>query len=286
MKRAILLAIAAVALLGLPAGASAQFEGVLDYTMKGEAEGRPIVADWRMWIAKPGWRTEMTMDTSQLTAGKSKEQASMMPATMKLTMLGKISDKGKAYFVNDAKKVYSVIQADDETRDDDEEKWTAKKMGTSSIAGFSCQEVQMTDEEGDRIDACFTTAIAGSRDWLEAMRTQNRRNEWMNAMRRAGVEGFPIRMMFLEKGEKAPNMVMELQKATKQSVPASMFTIPADYKETGMIGVMTSPEQDQAMSEQMKAMQKELEKLPPEQRKQIEEMMKKYGAQPPPQKPN
>jgi hypothetical protein len=283
MRKATLLALAAAALLCVPAGALAQFEGVLDYTMKGDAEGRPIKADWRMYVANAGWRSEMQIDTSQF--GAKDQAAGMMPGIMKITMLGKLSDKGVSYMVNDEKKVYSKITPD-ETPDDASEKWTAQKAGTDNIAGFSCQKVLMTDSDGDKIDTCFTTAIMASREWMGALQRQSKGNEWMKALRQSGVDGFPIRMAFSEKKGTKPSMVMELTKATRQSVPASMFSVPAGYKEVGLMGVMMSPEQDQMMSEQMKAMQKELDKLPPEQRKQIEEMMKKYGAPTPPPNKN
>jgi hypothetical protein len=285
MRKATLLALAAAALLCVPAGALAQFEGVLDYSMKGDADGKPMKADWRMYVASGGWRSEMQIDTSQFMGKDEKPPAGMMPGMMKITMLGKLSDKGVSYMVNDEKKVYSKITPDD-TPDDPSEKWTAKKEGKNTIAGFSCQMVLMTDADGDRIDACFTTAIMASRDWMAAMRAQSKRNQWLNALRDAGVDGFPILMAFVPKGHPRPNMVMELTKATKQPVPASMFSVPAGYKEVGLMGVMMSPEQEQAISGQMKAMQEELSKLPPEQRKQIEEMMKKYGAPTPPPNKN
>lgn len=283
MRKTTLLALAAAAFLCVPAGALAQFEGVLDYTMKGDADGKPIKADWRMYIANAGWRSEMAFDTSQI-AGK--EQQAMMPGMMKFTMLGKLSDKGVSYLVNDEKKVYSKITPDDAADTPASEKWTVKKGGSDTVAGFPCQVALMTDADGDKVDACFTTAIMASRDWMGALRAQSKRNDWMDALRKAGVDGFPVRMAFSDKKETKPSMVMELTKATKQSVPVSMFNVPAGYKEVGLMGVMTSPEQEQMISEQMKAMQKELDKLPPEQRKQIEEMMKKYGAPTPPPNKN
>lgn len=283
MRKATLLALAAAALLCVPARALAQFEGVLDYTMKGDADGKPVKADWRMYIAKAGWRSEMAFDTSQIA---DKDKPAMMPGIMKFTMLGKISDKGVSYLVNDEKKVYSKITPDDAPENDSNEKWTAKKTGSDSVAGFSCQQVLMTDSDGDKVDACFTTAIMASKDWMSALRQQSKRNEWMDALRQTGVDGFPVRMAFSDKKETKPSMVMELTKATRQSVPASMFNVPAGYKEVGLMGVMMSPEQEQAMSSQMKQMQEELAKMPPEQRKQIEEMMKKYGVPTPPPNKN
>ena len=73
------------------------------------------------------------------------------------------------------------------------------------------------------------------------------------------------------KGNPKPVATMELTKAEKKSLPASMFEIPAGYtKQEGMMGaagVMASPEQQEQM-------RKAMENLTPEQRKQIEDMMK------------
>jgi hypothetical protein len=96
----------------------------------------------------------------------------------------------------------------------------------------------------------------------------------MKALRDAGAEGFFVKMVTREKGKTEPLTTMELTKAEKRSLPGSLFEIPPGYtKQEGMLGAagVMSPE----AAEQMK---KAMENLTPEQRKQMEEMMKRQQA--------
>ena len=93
----------------------------------------------------------------------------------------------------------------------------------------------------------------------------------MKALQDAGADGFFVKMVTREKGKAEPLTTMELTKAEKKSLPASLFEVPAGYtKQEGMMGAAgaMSPE----AAEQMK---KAMENMTPEQRKQMEEMMKK-----------
>jgi len=70
-------------------------------------------------------------------------------------------------------------------------------------------------------------------------------------------------------------MTMELVRAQRQKVPASMLEIPAGYAKTSV--PQASPEMQRKLEEAMKD-------LPPEQRKQLEEMMRRGGGDQPPGK--
>jgi len=71
---------------------------------------------------------------------------------------------------------------------------------------------------------------------------------------------------------------MELTSAKPQKVPASMLAVPAGYQETGLAAVFASPEQARQLEEGMKQMEQQMKDMTPEQRKQMEDMMKKYGT--------
>jgi hypothetical protein len=78
----------------------------------------------------------------------------------------------------------------------------------------------------------------------------------MKALKDARAEGFFVKMVTREKGKTEPLTTMELTKAEKKSLPASMFEVPTGYaKQEGMMGAA-------------------MENLTPEQKKQMEEMMK------------
>ena len=94
------------------------------------------------------------------------------------------------------------------------------------------------------------------------------------ALREVGADGFIVKMVTKDKAGSVQS-TMELTKVEKRSVPASMLEIPPGYtKQEGMMGMagMVSPE----ASEQMR---KAMENMTPEQRKQIEEMMKRQQQQ-------
>ena len=76
----------------------------------------------------------------------------------------------------------------------------------------------------------------------------------------------------IDRDGKSVLSTMEFTRLEKHSVPASSFEIPSGYKEQSLAGNMMTPEQQQKMNEQ-------LDKLSPEQRKMVEEMMKKRGGQ-------
>ena len=94
----------------------------------------------------------------------------------------------------------------------------------------------------------------------------------MKALKDAGVDGFVVKMITREKGNPTPVATMELTKVERRSLPGSLFEIPAGYtKQEGMMGAASVMAPPGAGDEMRKA----LENMTPEQRKQIEEMMKR-----------
>ncbi len=154
--------------------------------------------------------------------------------------------------------------------------WTVKKLGKETVNGYSCEHVLLTRAGDAKSEMEWWTSKDISGLNYESMRGLMRRGSqndegMMKALRDAGADGFVVKMVTREKGSPTPVATMELTKVEKKSLPASMFEIPAGYtKQEGMMGaagVMASPEQPEQM-------RKAMENLTPEQRKQIEEMMK------------
>src|SRR5262249_37304693 len=114
--------------------------------------------------------------------------------------------------------------------------------------------------------------------WLRAWNRREEQASPLAALREAGLTGFPVRWVFRHKGEKESWSSMELVRFTKQSVPASTFEIPAGYRRVdNTFETSMTPEQQKAVTD---ARQKMLENMTPEQRKQYEEMMKRYAPTP------
>ena len=267
MKRVLL----AATLVLSAAAASAQFEGEADFKITTRRENKdPLVGNARMSIAPSGFRMEWTM-----TTGASGSKA---PQEIKMTMLAALPNPEKVYLVNDQNKTYSVWdtkQAREDMKSAAKENYKVEKLGVDKVAGYTCQSARVTSSKGNDFDVCVTREFGPSTDWIAAMnRNDPEARSWLKALKDQGIEGFPIRWAVRQKGSAEPMTVMELVRAQKKTLSASLFKVPADYKETGLaIGGLT-PEQEKAMSDA-------LQRMSPEQRKQYEEMMKRY-AQPTP----
>ena len=263
MKKTILAALAGAVLAATPA--FAQFEG--EITMK--LTMREGSGTGHAYISKAGARSELDI------------QASKMP--FRMTTLMKFSNPDVMYMINDKTKTYAEMdlakmrdQASKMRGEKAKETWTVKKLGKETVNGYSCEHVLLAhgDDAKSEMELWTSKDISGLS--YESMRGLMRRGSqsdegMMKALRDAGADGFVVKMVTRQKGNPTPVATMELTKVQRKSVPASMFEIPAGYtKQEGMLGaagVMASPEQQ----EQMK---KAMENLTPEQRKQIEDMMK------------
>ena len=248
------------------ASAFAQFEGEADFKITtNRAKGAPLEGTSRMYVAPKGFRMEYAMKTGG-DGRKSQE--------IKMTMLAVLPNPEKVYLVNDANKTYSVWdtkQAREDMKSAPKESYKVEKLGTDKVAGYTCQNARVTSSKGSEFEVCVTKELGASADWIAAMnRNDPEARSWLQALKDQGIEGFPVRWSVRQKGSADSTTVMELVRAQKKSLPASLFQVPADYKETGFAVGGLTPEQEKAMSEALKHMS-------PEQRKQYEEMMKRHG---------
>lgn len=261
MKRALLNVVAGAALAAAPA--FAQFEGEIDMKITGQGG---MTGTGKVLVSKVGSRTEMDMQTPN------------MP--MHMVTLMKFSAPDVMYLINDKAKTYGEIDVK-KTRESaakvkaEQEAYSVKVLGSEKILGYSTKHVLLS-RRGDRseMEVWTTKDLMGLS--YETMRGLMRRGSgqddgsMMKALKDAGADGFFVKMVTRDKGNAEPLTTMELTKAEKRSLPASTFEIPPGYtKQEGMMGTaaVVSPE----AAEQMR---KAMENMTPEQRKQLEEMMK------------
>jgi hypothetical protein len=265
--------IAAVPLLLCVSAASAQFEGEADFKITSRREkGTPIEGTARMYIAPSGFRMEWVMQTA--SAGKK------APSEIKMTMLAALPNPDKVYLVNDENKTFSVWETKPARENDASAKDTYKveKLGSERIAGYPCQNARVTSSKGNDFDVCVTREFGPSADWIAAMNRNDPESlSWLKALRAQGVEGFPIRWSVRAKKAAEPTSVMELVRAQKKTLAASLFKVPAGYKQTDFAVGGLTPEQQKQMGDAQKQMNDAMKDMTPEQRKQVEEMMKRYG---------
>jgi hypothetical protein len=270
VKRAFVLA---AALSLAPAIASAEFEGVASFKMTtGSGPGMSAKGDGKIFLSPAGYRVEWMMDLSSMK--KDREGAGAAPPTMAMTMLARKADPGKVYMLNAAKKTYSVVDTGksvEQRGKTRKEPFTVKKLGTDTVAGLPCQNVLLTSSDGTEIEVCAAKELAASSDWLASL---NRRSPegaaWLTALKKQGIEGFPVRWVTRKKGSTQPLTTMEMTHLEKKALPASLFDVPAGYTQTQFAGRGLTPEQEKALS-QMRG------NMTPEQRKAREDAMKRRG---------
>ncbi|HEY3348846.1 MAG TPA: DUF4412 domain-containing protein [Thermoanaerobaculia bacterium] len=263
MKKTVLAILAAAALAATPA--FAQFEGELSMKMtmrEGSGTGRAFVSS-------AGTRSELDIQTAH--------------APFKMTTIMKASNPDVMYMINDEQKSYAEVdlkkikEQATKNRDKSKETWSVKKLGKETVNGYSCEHAIVTRAEDAKSEQELWTSKDVSGLSYESMRGLMRRgNEsddgMTKALRDAGIDGFVVKRILREKGNPAPVATMELTKVERKSLRAALFEIPAGYtKKEGMMGAASVMAPPGANDEMRKAM----ESLSPEQRKQIEEMMKR-----------
>ncbi len=269
----------ALALLFAAATANAQFEGVADIRISSSGGATTMSGTGKTWISSAGWRSEMVMSNPEMekTTGVK---------SMKLVSMGKVADPDTIYMVNDVMKTYSVLDAK-KAREmaskmgAPEHKYNVKKLGKDTVAGLPCDKVLITQEDRkSEIEACVSKDFMTG-NWLKAMSRGGRGGDFLAALKQAGLEGYPVRMVTKNEGG-GGTTTMEVTKVERKRVPPSLFDVPAGYKQTDMMSVMAqSPEQAKQMEEARKRMEDAMKSMTPEQRKALEEMMK--GSPPPKQ---
>ncbi|MFI5181078.1 MAG: DUF4412 domain-containing protein [Thermoanaerobaculia bacterium] len=271
----------ALVLLFAAATARAEFEGVAD--MKIAVTGGPggtTTGVGKTYISPTGWRSEIEMSNPQMATTNGGKP-------FRLVNFGKVSEPDTMYTVNDARKTFAVVNTKEMREmaakiEKKERKFTVEKLGRDRVADLPCQNVHVAEVGGGMtIDACLSREFA-SGEWMKAMSGGGRGgSDWMKAVRDAGVDGYPVRMEMTMSGLAGMKTKMEVTKIERRRVPASMFEIPPDYKQGSVMDTMVqSPEQAKQMEDAQKQLQKAMENMTPEQRKMLEEMMKKQAPPP------
>jgi len=244
--------------------AFAGFEGYIEMTMtmkdgSGTMKGH---------ISSVGARTEVEARAPQ-TGG--------LP--LQMTMVMKFSNPDVVYLLNDAAKTYAEINVKDTgdaVKNRPGKEYTVKKLGKETIAGYVCEHLLLRAKDGGETEVWTSKDLLDLAVFREYMRRSRQGADLqgiMKALKEAGAEGFIAKMISRDQKSGEPTVTVELVRAEKRAVAASMFEIPAGYKkQEGMLGMMPLPQ------EQQDKINKAMEKLTPEQRKRLDDLMKKKGS--------
>jgi hypothetical protein len=251
-----LLLVAALALPS-PAGA-ADFEGVLESKLSGSVSGT-----MRTWVSSRGIRAENDIELP-------KEAQAAMGKRMRTVIIVRRDEPNVTYLLDEERKTFSAI-ADEPGDATDDEAYTAERVGKATVAGFACDRVKVRSGDGsEEFELCMAPALA-SDTWLRAFHAQGEDRGIEKALADAGVKGLPIR--WSSKGdEPGETYVMELVSAKRQKVPPSTFAIPKGYTKTAAPSFGMPPEAAKAMEDAMKD-------LTPEERQELEKMLKGMGGE-------
>lgn len=245
-----LLPLALAALLVPHAALAADFEGVLSFKLSGETSGT-----MRSFVSKHGMRSE-----AEMQAPPELQQAGMGKVLKTATII-RASEPRTVYVLDVARKTYSTFVSEPGSSRDDAT-YTVKRAGKDRVAGLSCEKATVSSSEGETIDVCITTELRADSTWMRAL-AQGDEDGSDAALRKAGLEGIPVRWS-------SGGTTMELVSLDRRSVPASTFAIPEGFKKTeNPLGL--------GEAETKKMMEDAMKDLTPEQRKQVEEMMKGQG---------
>jgi len=244
--------------------AFAGFEGYIEMTLKMK-DGSGTM---KGYISSVGTRTEIEARVLQMAG---------MP--MQMTLVMKFSNPDVVYLLNDVAKTYTefnVKDAADVTKNRPEKTYTIKKLGKGTVAGYACEHLLLIANDGGETEVWMSKELVDLAAFREYMRRNRQSAEvlgMMKALKEAGVEGFLAKMISRDPKTGEPAMTMELVKAEKRPVAASMFEIPAGYKkQAGILGMLPLPQEHQ------ETLNKTMERLTPEQRKMLENLMRHKGS--------
>jgi len=240
MTRALLLVLCTAALPALA------FEGVIDTKMT--VSGKEMQMTGTGTITIKGLNYRMDMDMNAPTGAT------------RMTSVVRADQPGITYLFNDRSKTYQKLDASKEGSDADWAKWKVKRLGKETVAGRTTEHVQLQkDDNSDAMEVWVDTQLVSASDIAKSF-SRGGGNGWWKALEKAGLAGVPLKFVAHGKDGKE-QAVWEATKVTAKSVPSSTFDVPAGYTEgQGGFGAMGGG----AMN-----------KLTPEQQKQLQEMMEK-----------
>ncbi|MGZ4060910.1 MAG: DUF4412 domain-containing protein, partial [Bacteroidia bacterium] len=181
------------------------------------------------------------------------------------------SDKpATVYSLDDKNKTYNVTEAKNETNPatSNSADYTVKIVGKEKVGNYNCTHAIVT--KGTQANEYWTTTEIPEYEKYVKARSGNKftgSSGEYDALVKNGAGGFMVKT--LTKDQRGGTFTMELVKLEKKDLAASMFEIPADYKEmtSTPTGVPGMPNIDVNKIQNM---------TPEERAKYIEDMKKQY----------
>lgn len=141
-----------------------------------------------------------------------------------------LKGKNESYQIDRQNKTYYVMPHNTETTDTEKNVTVTKTSETTKILGYTCTKyiVEYSDEKHK------TQQILWATKDIPGLDLKNMASNKMNRTQKIyydKIDGVPLKIeIHVEQG----NMVMEAKEIKKQSLPASDFAVPTDYKKVDL----------------------------------------------------
>ncbi|PIO48590.1 MAG: hypothetical protein CMR00_03685 [[Chlorobium] sp. 445] len=174
---------------------------------------------------------------------------------MQQVTLARASEPNKLYTIDRKNKTYGVLDVTGMQSMQNEEEFEVKKIGTEKIRGMKCVHVQVKMKKSNVMMDMWTTKEIGDWEMYSRMQKNNpmfQNNKLLAALRKENADGMPLKTVVTVEGTRS---VTEVTKVEKKALPASLFEIPSDYKESSdMFGIpgMSKDKMQEMMKQMMK----------------------------------
>jgi Domain of unknown function (DUF4412) len=197
-----------VPLGAIPLGAQTPFEGTVTMSVTGSNSGTQSIT----YMLKAG---KMRFEPSM--GGRAGQAAVIIDPTAQTMMV--IMPAQKMYMESNFGATAAAMQAQ---AGGAKHQSVARTGRMDTIAGYKCEHVTVTDDDGTTVDSCISNELGGFRmpSASNPMAPQKEAG-WVTAL---GSGAFPLKV---EKGGKT---LMEVTSIEKKSLDAALFTAPDGYR--------------------------------------------------------
>jgi hypothetical protein len=180
------------------------------------------------------------------------------------------STPGTVYMLNDRDKTYSEMGAgQSQGENNDRDDYEIIVVGNERVNNYNCVHVKVKNKRTkNATDMWLSKDVANYASYTSVKNRYLGGSDFFNKLKEKGADGFVVRM--LVNGDRGETMQMDLVKAEKRDVNASLLSLDGYRKSAGaqMPGGYTAPSVQ------------DMQNMTPEQRQQyIQQMQQRYQQQ-------
>ncbi len=150
--------------------------------------------------------------------------------------LGRATNARYSLMLYPETKTYALNIIDTSLINSNNETYEVTKLGNETIQGYNCTHVKLKSTMGrgmfkssSTMELWTSESVPGYSFIKKVMTNQNIQPQMLQALEKNNCGGYIVKMV---SGDKDYSMEMQLIKAEPKTLPASLFKIPAGYKES------------------------------------------------------